>query len=820
MPKWLKILLKVVAAFVIVIVLAFAGLFIYINTHKTKILNLITGALNQKIDGKISIGDLETTFFTGFPDIKVSLKNVLVRDKRWQEHKHTLLEAKVMGVAVNTASLLRGTIRIGNITIRDASVDLYSDSTGYSNSSIFKKKDKTKNTNTGDSGGSATEFGKFTLSNVTFAVNNQKSNKLFKFLVNDLDGKMLYPDSGWRADLQMNVLAQSLAFNVDKGSFIKNKVVAGNLIAGFSEANERITIKTQDFSIGGDPFDLKATFHTDTASKFSIYVVSDKILWRSASSLVAANIQRTLNKFNMSKPLGITALISGGLHASGDPLIYVTGKVRDNKLSIPGGAIDSCSFDAVFTNNVEKNKGFNDENSVIRLMKLTGRYEHIPFAVDTGSILNLSKPIATGNFRSSFPLVNLNYLMEGFAKFTKGTADANFRYRADIVDYELNKPTIAGVINLKNADATFLPRKLKFNNTSLSLSIVKNDLLLQDTRVQSGRSVVMMHGRVNNFMNLYYNAPEKIVLQWYIKSPEIRLGEFLGFLSARTQQKQVAQRKGNSSNIFRQLGPAFDKGNAEIHMDVAKAYYGKFLATDVKADLLTTGDGVLIKNVGVKHAGGTLTLNGKLIQSNNMGRFAINTVVSNVNVREFFYAFDNFGLIDITYKNLKGYLSAKTNVSGSVTGAGALVPRSMHGNVDVSLRNAALLDYKPLISVGKFAFPFRNLNNIEIPKLDAHFNVQGDKIIISPMQFNSSLLNADIAGTYGLSRGTDIALDVPLRNPKKDEDITDKAELQKRRYKGIVLHLKAKDDGTGKVKIGFNKDRKKDDDKDSDKKTT
>ncbi|MNR49062.1 hypothetical protein D3C85_1683890 [compost metagenome] len=59
----------------------------------------------------------------------------------------------------------------------------------------------------------------------------------------------------------------------------------------------------------------------------------------------------------------------------------------------------------------------------------------------------------------------------------------------------------------------------------------------------------------------------------------------------------------------------------------------------------------------------------------------------------------------------------------------------------------------------------------------------------------------DVAGIYSMSTGTNIEVDVPLRNPKKDEDITDKREIQERRMKGIVLHLLATDGEDGKIKI-------------------
>jgi len=47
-----------------------------------------------------------------------------------------------------------------------------------------------------------------------------------------------------------------------------------------------------------------------------------------------------------------------------------------------------------------------------------------------------------------------------------------------------------------------------------------------------------------------------------------------------------------------------------------------------------------------------------------------------------------------------------------------------------------------------------------------------------------------------------------LRNPKGDSTITDKDELKKKRFKGIVLHLRAKADAAGKIKIGLNKGNK------------
>ncbi|WP_448699070.1 AsmA family protein [Mucilaginibacter sp. AW1-3] len=805
MPKWLKISLKAIGVLIIVMIILLEAVVLYINHNKTRVLAMVSNEMNKNLDGKISIGDLEPAFFKGFPDISLSLKNVLIRDKRYPKHHHTLLDAKDFDVAVNALALLKGTISIDHVTITNAAINLFTDSTGYSNISIFKKSDNSK---PGDSnkGGGMPQIGKFSLTNISFTVDDQHANKLFSFNINSLKGKMDFPDSGWHAKVHLNVLANSMAFNLTNGSFIKGKLIDGDLTTGENRLSGNISIVSNNFNIGGITFGVNAQFATGKKpASFRIHLASDNITWGGASSLLSANITKSLNMFNLDKPIKVKALIAGNLSGGGDPFLYITAMVRNNRLTVPGAVIDNCNFDGLYTNLNIKGKELSDINSIIRLHDLSGTYNHIPFTVDTASVANLEKPIATGNFRANFPVSNLNYMLGKTATFGKGTADMLLQYKADVVDYALNKPFIAGTINLKNADINYLPNNFALKNSSLSLNFIGDNLILNNIRLQSGKSIVMMDGRVNNFLNLYYNAPQKIAIDWNIRSPQLYLGEFLGFLNNR-HQTQAASSNKSISTIG--LSNAINHARAQLHLKVDKVYYYKFLATNAIADLALTDEGISINNITVKHAGGSLQLHGKMLQSQAANRFTISTTVSNVNISEFFYAFDNFGLKGITYNNLKGYLSAKTQLTGNLNNKASIVSNSLNGFVTLNLKNGALLNYNPLKTIGKIAFPFRDLNNIQIPVLDAKFDINGNKIVIAPMQLTSSVINADIAGTYGLTGGTDIAVDLPLRNPKNDDKITDNDELQKQRYKGIVLHLSVKDDGTGKIKISRNKNHK------------
>ncbi len=805
MPRWIKNVLKTIAVLAGLLLIAFIAATMYISFNKKAILADITKVLNKNLHGGgLTIGGMDPTFLKGFPNISLSLKDIVLKDSLWEKHHHTLLDAKELNISVNTLALFSGTISINKITINQANIYLFTDSTGYSNTFVFKKNTQQKEPQDKNNS-SVTELRKFALNDVKFVLNNQKGHKLFQFNVAELNGKMNYPGDNWNASVNLKVMVNSLAFNSLRGSFIKDKLVQGNLEANYDDNSGLISVMPKVLKIGDDDFIIGAKFYTKkNDGDFIFDITENNLLWKHASALLAPNIAEKLNRFDLKNPVAVHCLLGGNFSSSSDPSIDVKCKVENNTLTTPGGTIDSCSFNGVYTNSFVKSKPLSDENSAIELFSLKGNYEQVPFRVDTGIISNLSKPIASGTFKSQFAVSRLNYLLGETLNFGKGTADLDLKYNADIVDFKLVKPVLSGYINIKNADVAYVQRKLKFKNTSVAISFKGDDLLLRNIHLQSGRSSVFMEGNVRNFLNLYYSAPEKIQIDWQIRSPQLYLGEFLGFLSSKTK---IPVKKKNS-NFADQLSTVLEKGRANMHLQIDKAYYFKFLATDVKADLLLSEAGIQLKNVSAKNAGGSFNLNGSVAQNGNLNHFAINTTVSNVNISNFFYSFDNFGIEDFSYKNLRGFLSLKSTIAGNVTDQGKLVPGSVNGVVNLNLKKGALVDFAPIKNVGKFAFPFRNLDNITIDNLDGKFDLMGEKIKINPMQINSSILNMNVAGVYSFAKGTNIALDVPLRNPKKDENITNKQEMKERRMRGVVLHILASDDDNGKIKLGWNKNHK------------
>lgn len=799
--RYLKILLKIVAAFIALIIVSYLGIAGYIYFNKATILQEARTELNKSVDGKVEIGDIDPSFVVSFPAASILLENLLIKDHRWSEHRHTLLAAQKVYVSVNIFALFKRKIVFDNIRLNDATVDLYVDSTGYSNTSVFKsrKKDNTAKS----SSGTSTGFRKFEFSNLHFIMENIHANKLFKFAVKKLRGRLKPDNDGWKMKLDMDMLVQSLAFNKDKGSFLSEKRFAARYDLIYNKEKSLLEILPGKTVIGKSNFLLNAQFGLGLKPvKFMIKLHSDALLWKEAASVLTPKIASKLLKFDLKNAIPVDVVIAGDFGRGSQPSIDVSSVIKNNVLKSPLGDYDQAHFTARFTNHVVDAKGNNDENSLVKVTHFYGRRHGIRVDIDSLLVKDLANPVLTSNVRTNFEMKNLNQAMgEGTLKFYKGRASLNLKYRAGIQDFQIVRPYVTGFIDLKDADLEFVPNRLRFNNTYVRLRFTENDLFLDNVRATSGRSNFSMKGSIRNFMNVYYDSPEKIRLNCDIYSNQLYINEFLGLLAARQRKSNTAPANGS---FVSHLSDAIDKSEVDVNLHVDKIIYDKFVGRNVNAEILFARDAISINNVRVDHENGNIRANAKVVQKGDINTFYLKGDVNRVNVSRFFYAFNSFGIKGFNHTNLRGTLSSDINIMGKIGANGKLLHRSLGGSVIFNLSKAALIDFPPLQSIAKFAFPFRDFKNITFSDLRGRFDIAGEKVKISPMQISSSVLNMDMAGIYSFGKGTAIELDVPLRNPKKDKDITDPELKAKRRMKGLVLHIMAEDGDDGKIHFRWN----------------
>jgi hypothetical protein len=804
MSRWLKISLRVGGLILGLFLIAWIALAAYVYTHKKEILTAITTQLNEDLSGKLTINRMEPSLIRRFPGISVGLEDVLLRDSLWSVHKHDLLKAKNVYVAINAFSILSGSIKISDIELKNAEIYLLTDSLGVRNTEIFKKKKPSD-----DKGGISKKISRVHLKDVKLTIDDQQKHKLFKFSIINFKGRINQKIGGWEGNVKTLTQVDFFAFNLKRGSFLKGKLLDLDLDMKYTDKTGLLAIPMQEIMINKDDLIIggNLNFSSDNTD-YLIEILAPSILFKDAKSLLSSHIISKLQPYDVKKPLEVHAYLSGKFKQGGDPLIKVNFKANDNILSTRGETITDCSFTGIYTNEWKKGLPRKDPNSLIAFYNLKGNFYEIPFTADSIQISDLRDPVFTGKFKAGFQLEKLNNIFGGNTfQFTAGTADLNLVYKAPFNQLDTGRRYIYGTVNVDKGAAAYNPRNLLFKDIKMLMNFKGEDLFLENLKVKSGTTSLAMEAVLKNFSNFYYTDPQKILIDWKVKSPNVNLNEFLAFLGKR---KQGSNPKGKrfTGNLDKML----EQASMVMEIEVDRLIYKNFQGKDLRSNITLNQSGILINRMSIKQGGGSMDIKGNIDQSGTVNRLNMNSRIINVNVQNLFYAFDNFGQDAITDKNLRGTFFGDASVSGSMLPTGKIVPRSLSGKVSFDIRNGSLVNFEPMYKIGNFAFPNRDFSNITFMNLKNTLSISRDKVTIPPMEIRSSVLNIYLSGVYSFGKGTDIGMLIPLRNPRRDESITDADEKRERSLKGIVLNLRAVDGEDGKVKIRLGKKSDKDSD--------
>jgi len=800
-------ILKGLGILVIVIVLIYCVLGLYISSHHDEIVRDINKATKEKFTGDIKIGDVEILFFKNFPNLTIEVKDVVVKDSLWNQHKKTFIDAKRMYVKILPWSIILTDIKINTVTIENAKLDIFVDKNGYSNASALtprkpsKKEPKSKSI-------LSVAIDQVNLNNVSIVSENIIKHKLFAFETENLNIKIKPNDMGWNAKVSIKTMVKSLAFNTKRGSFAKDKLIEGEINANYSKEKQEVIVHSDKLAIGETDFKIDAELGVSSKnSKFGIHLFSKSIYWKDAAALVSKNISSKLYKFNFEKPFDVKCDIIGDFKVHGDPYIHVVTHIKNNTLTAVDHEITNCSMTGEFTNDFAKNGIFGDPNSAILLNDYKGKYKEIPFVTKNLRILDLTKPIASGSVESDFDIVKLNALAtKNKFVFKKGKAKVNIKFKADVVALKVTKPFILGTVDVINSDFSYVPGKVNFTNNSIQFEFNSDRLIVKNITVNTERSAFKMSGYSENFMNLFYDSPEKIILNWNIVGEKIDLGNFLYLMNS--QKKKTGKKPKNEASDAL-VHKVLQNSSIITNVKVNQIVYKKFIGKDVQAKISLLNSTISLQEISIKNENANYFITGTISDYGYKKGFNIHAMAKNTDIQKLLNSFENFGSTTVTSKTVKGTIDLNTNIKGFLIKDGGLDKKSLSGNLKFTLSNAALINFEPIQKVGKIVFPNRDFKNVTIDKMNCDGAMKNGIVTIKPMEIKTSVMQVDLAGNYGFSGGTNMQVGVHLRDPKKDEIDKKKGILNTNKNKGIIIHLKAHDDKNGKTKISLGSEKEK-----------
>lgn len=800
-PKWLRIVLWIGMVICLLLLTAWGFFYYYVYQNKQPLIKKINTEVTNQIGGEFSIKDLDLVFWKDFPSVSLRLKEVALVDSLYAQHKHALFESKEIYLKVDLFSLLSRKPEINKISLSNASFHLFTNAAGYSNKYVLSPKTKRKIEKQERKKDVYLQL--ISLENVHLLIEDVIKEKHIEAHINKLDAVVENTDSSMHIKAPIDADIGQLGFNLEKGAFLIDQHLKADLKIIYLRDSRQLTLPLQPVNVSGEDLRLGLIFRFgDKPANFELEVADDAILMKKGVSFLNAHIAKNFKHLDLRDPLAVHVSVKGKLVPKDKPLARVDWSTTNNRLVTQYGNIDSATFSGYFFNNYEEGKGYVDSNSVIAVPKITGVFNgNIPFSGDSIQVHGFKDPHLTAHVQSDFAVSALNDLLGRSFLFSGGKADMDLSFKGHLSVKNKSRRSLLGYIRIADTKLDYLPRGLKFRNVNINLEFQGEDILLKEIKMTSGRSGLSVGGVAKNFMNAYFDNPELVILNWQVESELIDVNDFTSFLIPRRQKiESTSVRKAKLQALNDRIENILDKGNMMLRLHVKQVEMNSFVAHNLFADIDLLSEQMLLNNIKVDHAGGHLELTGTINQTVNNNPFTLKGKLAGLNIDEFFYGMRNFGMKTLTADNLSGTFYADINIKGNFTDRAELMPRSLEGKVNFKLEEGAIVHFKPFMQIKKYVFKKRNLDSIRFKDISNDLVIKDGRVTISPMAIESSALNMYVKGIYSFHRGTDLSIEIPLRNPDKDIKRVAKG-LEKQSKRGLKVYLRAQDDEDGNVSI-------------------
>ncbi len=815
MKKILPILLKGSIAVVLLIIILYAGAFFYLKVNKVKIIKQLTENVSNKLNGKLTIGDADVSIFKNFPRIAVVLKDVSLTDSMYEHHRHAFFAAKDAYVNLNIIKLIKKEDALTGLLLRNANIYFYTDTSGYSNTYLLKSKK--------DSSGGPKKTSNdislksIVLQNVRFILDDRKREKLHDFDVKQLAVRLNDKDNTLNIKTDAKILINSMAFNLQRGTFLKDADLKGNFDFKYGKISQELSFDSIDVKIAGKAFNLSGKFDLgDKNPAFSLNIYAPKILYEDLKKLLPTRIATSLSTVSLNKPFSGLAKLKGPLHG-GEPYIYAEWKVEHAHMITQFLDFDDASFTGYFNNEVVAGQPRYDPNSVISISNLKAKWRNLRVSSNKIEILNLATPTLTCDLRSAFNLTELNEVIPINAiQLLGGNADVILDYKGPVAKNNNTNSFLNGSLSFKNGTMLYAPRNVELKAVNGTLVFKNSDVFIQNLQCNILNNKIVMNGTAKNVLTLINTEANRVKIDYNIFSPDLNLSAFTYLLKKKSNTvKKVSSNKKSFGDMAIKIDDLLEKSTIDMSLNVGRLTYRKFEASNAKASITLLQDRYILNNISMQATGGSMNINGQLVNSAGAYHTAnITADVNNVDVKKLFFSFNNFGQDGIVAANLEGQLTAKVNTDVKINDEGEVLPSSVNGEVSFSLKNGALNNFEPIKKIKNFVFKKRDFDNITFAELKDNMTIKNGDIKLNRMEIQSSVLSLFVEGIYSKKAGSDVSIQIPLNNLKKRDEDYNPVNVGTKSKVGRSIFLRGKTGSDGKVNFKldlfnkFQKDKK------------
>lgn len=264
-------------------------------------------------------------------------------------------------------------LTLNEFRLTNGHIHLYNDSLDISNyGSLFGQNQngaRSKNAVKKEGMSLAIDGAHIALEDIDFSMINHVKNKHLEALIVKLETVLQAPtgpgaDTMAIIDIELDV--DQLAFNTNKGAYLKESIVRGQI--GMEFSHHRIGLTAPELLINEDPFLIKANIFRDKKTPTTLTIKKQEAQTQTVRPLLTAGIQKSISQYDVGGPFYAEAHIFFR-PGKKDPRVEVNFQVQNKSVFVKGQTLKNADVSASFVNRLyDDARQFGEDKRNVRLM--------------------------------------------------------------------------------------------------------------------------------------------------------------------------------------------------------------------------------------------------------------------------------------------------------------------------------------------------------------------------------------------------------------------------------------------------------------------
>jgi hypothetical protein len=575
----------------VVLSLLFTGLVYYLAVSDQERVPKIIQEITQKELGvQTNFDHYQFQYFDHFPFLSLSLYNLRLRDTAYERHNRELLLIKELDLVFRPWALLQQKVKIRSVEIDSARLQIYKDTTGYTNLDFLKKSTPQGPLLDSAQMGILQNLNRLTLNNLFFRYEDDSLHKHHRFILDEGVLSFERQDTLLVAQLRGGAFFQGLTFNPRNGPFLENMPVQLDLKFGVPAVSRRWhLLEKSKVSVLENEINVQGYLEPGQPGLLHLEIHTPGISLADGQQIVTRNIREATQKFEIEGDIPVEVVIHGPTIPGQPTPLEVN--IEASKLGLSAAGMDFAE--------VQLRANFRNDCDSARL--ITPKTGCLLVEVDSALLFgtlpvrfsyfnhNLQSPEVKIKGGLNTPLARLNrYLPENDWVLKSGEIALDFELAgnaASLMDSTVTSPAVQlkGAGQLRNTTLWHRSVSSPFENINTTFRFDTHDLTFTKGALIFEDQKMAFSGNVLDLISLAFNKPNQLWADAKLQVATLNLEDWISALSMDTRPPQ-ADSPFPGQQLGRTLQQITNKLQGRVRVQAETLNYRNIGVTDVVFD--------------------------------------------------------------------------------------------------------------------------------------------------------------------------------------------------------------------------------------------